>query len=170
MNAVGDFLQGEGHRHAVAGALALHAYGITRATQDLDIVTETDAQDRLVTFLESLGYETLHRSAGYSNHVHADADLGRVDVIYVGGETSRQLFAEAGGSLALGERRFPVPRPEHLVAMKVQAVKNDPRRALRDLADVEALLQVPGVDQEAVRGHFERAGLLDQYNLLRRRV
>ena len=95
---------------------------------------------------------------------------GRIDVIYVGGETSRQLFEQARGRLSLGERTFAVPRPEHLVAMKVQAVKNDPRRALRDLADVEALLQLPGVDQEEVRGHFARAGLLDHYNLLNRRV
>ncbi len=168
LNTVGDFLQREGHRHAVAGALALHAYGITRATQDLDLVTEAAAQDRLVAFLESLGYETLYRSAGYSNHLHGDADLGRVDVIYVDGETSRALFAGAREGISLGGRRFSVPRPEHLVAMKVHAIKNDPRRELGDLADVQALLRLPGIDREEVEGYFERAGLLEQYHRLRR--
>ncbi|HET7291007.1 MAG TPA: hypothetical protein VFM88_01155 [Vicinamibacteria bacterium] len=167
LNAVGDFLQRKGYHHAVAGALALHAYGITRATQDLDVVTDAAAQGPLVGFLESLGYETLHRSAGYSNHLHGDADLGRVDVIYVDGETSRALFAGAREGVAFGDRRWPVPRPEHLVAMKVHAVKNDPRRELRDLADVEALLRLPGIDQDEVKGYFERAGLVAQYDQLK---
>lgn len=168
INTVGDFLEREHRRHAVAGAIALHAYGISRATQDLDLVTEADAQDGLVSFLESLGYETLYRSPGYSNHLHADTNLGRVDVIYVSGETSRKLFDEARGALTIGGRRFAVPKPEHLVAMKVQAVKNDPRRELRDLADVQGLLRLPGVDQDEVRGYFERAGLLERYHQLRR--
>jgi Nucleotidyl transferase AbiEii toxin, Type IV TA system len=168
LNTIGDFLQREGRRHGVAGAIALHAYGISRATQDLDLVTEAEARDGLVSFLESLGYETLYRSEGYSNHLHADADLGRVDVIYVTGETSRKLFEEARGGVSFGGRRFAVPRPEHLVAMKVQAIKNDPRRALRDLADVQALLRLPEIDRDEVRGYFERAGLLERYHELTR--
>jgi hypothetical protein len=37
-----------------------------------------------------------------------------------------------------------VPRPEHLAAMKVQAMKNDPSRTFQDLADIQALLSLPG--------------------------
>ena len=36
--------------------------------------------------LEELGYETVHRSPGYSNHSHSDPDWGAVDVVYVDGE------------------------------------------------------------------------------------
>jgi hypothetical protein len=168
ISTVGDFLEREHRRHAVAGAIALHAYGISRATEDLDLVTEADAQGGLVAFLESLGYETLYRSPGYSNHLHGDTELGRVDVIYVSGETSRKLFDEARGAVSFGSRRFAVPRPEHLIAMKVQAMKNDPRRELRDLADVQALLGLPGIDHAEVRGFFERAGLLERYDQLGR--
>ena len=31
-------------------------------------MTEVGVRERLVTFLESLGYETLYSSPGYSNH------------------------------------------------------------------------------------------------------
>jgi hypothetical protein len=62
----------------------------------------------------------------------------------------------------------PVPRPEHLAAMKVQAMKNDPRRRLRELADIQFLLGLPGVDAREIRGYFERAGLLDRYDELDR--
>jgi hypothetical protein len=63
-----------------------------------------------------------------------------------------------------------VPRPEHLVAMKVQAMRNDPSRALQDLADVLALLQLPGVDLDEARGYFERAGLREEWDEVRRRL
>ncbi len=56
------------------GALGLHAYGHDRATFDLNLATESTAQQPLVAFLEGLGYETVHVSSGYSNHAHADAD------------------------------------------------------------------------------------------------
>jgi len=56
-----------------------------------------------------------------------------------------------------------VPKPEHLAAMKVTAMKNDPSRKLEELADIRALLRLPEVDREAVRGYFERAGLGREY-------
>ena len=52
--------------------------------------------------------------------------------------------------------------------MKVQAIKNDPRRAFKDLADVQALMRLPGIDDAEVRGYFERAGLKDRYDELKR--
>ena len=70
-------------RFGVVGAVGLQAYGLARATSDLDFVVEADAQQEVCSHLESLGYETLHRSAGYSNHVHALPALGRLDFVYV---------------------------------------------------------------------------------------
>jgi hypothetical protein len=116
-----------------------------------------------VAFLRGLGYETLHLSAGYSNHLHPLATLGRVDLVYVGGATAEELFAGARPLLSLEGRAFPVPRPEHLAAMKAFAVRNAPERALRDLADVEHLLGLPGVDRDEVREYFEKYGLSERY-------
>lgn len=167
---VAGFLAPRGVPLAVVGGLGLHAYGITRATFDLDIVTEAAVQPALVAFLEAEGYETLHCSASYSNHLHRDAEGGRLDFVYVDPETSRQLFGAARPLLELGSRRALVPRPEHLVAMKVQAIRNDPSRALQDLADVLQLLRLPGVDVEQGRGYFERAGLHEEWDEVRRRL
>lgn len=63
------------------------AYGMVRTTLDVDLVTSREAQADLVDYLESRGYETIHRSTGYSNHVHDHRMMGRVDVVYVGGKT-----------------------------------------------------------------------------------
>jgi len=165
---VASFLEDRGFRIGVVGGLGLHGHGISRTTLDLDVVTEAAAQDALVAFLESRGYETLYRSPGYSNHLHPEADLGRVDVVYVDPPTAGRLFPACAPRLPLGKRTALVPRPEHLAAMKVQAMKNDPSRELQDMADVQALLRLPGVDSQEVRSYFERAGLLERYEAILR--
>ena len=162
------FFEREGFRFAAVGAFGLHAYGLSRATLDLDLATESQAQPKLIAFLESLGYETLHRSPGYSNHLHPHPDLGRVDFMYVSGETSRLLFAGGGTMLRLGGHSVPVPRPEHLAAMKIHAMKNDPSRTLQEMADIQFLLRLPDIDDEEVRGYFERSGLLERYLEIKR--
>jgi len=170
VDAIAGFLEKEKASFALAGAFALHAYGLSRATSDVDFVTESGVRERLVGFLESLGYETLHASAGYSNHLHPDPAMGRVDVIYIGGETSKILFSGRGATLRFATRELPVPRAEHLAAMKVHAMKNDPGRILQEMADIRFLLQLPGIDREEVRGYFEKAGLGDKYDEIRRSI
>jgi hypothetical protein len=162
------FLEREGFRFAAVGAFGLHAYGLSRATFDLDLATEARAQAALVAFLESLGYETLHRSPGYSNHLHPHSDLGRIDLVYVNGETSRLLFGSGGTTLRLGGHSIRVPRAEHLAAMKIHAMRNDPSRTLQEMADIQFLLRLPDVDEEEIRWYFERSGLLERYLEIKR--
>jgi len=119
-----------------------------------------------VALFLDLGYETLYLSAGYSSHQHADPQWGGVDVIYVDEATAERLFPTCTKQLLLGGRRAPVPRAEHLAAMKIQAMRNDPSRLLQDLADVQYLSRLPGTDREEIRGYFEAAGLAEWYEKL----
>ncbi len=165
---VSGFLEKHGYRHALVGALALAAYGLPRTTLDLDIAVEATAQDSVVAFLEVLGYETIHRSEGYSNHLHADRDRGRVDLIYLDAATAEALFSAARPFPGPDGRSILVPKPEHLAAMKVVAMKNDPGRTFQDLADVRFLLGLPGIDRGEVRGYFEKHGLENRFLELER--
>jgi len=154
---VGDvrgFLDREGIPFAIVGALALHTYGYSRATNDVDLLVGRDAQDRLIAFLEKRGFETLYRSDGYSNHLHANPDLGRLDVIYVDEDTRGKMFAEA--------------RPASLAAMKIHAMKNDPSRAFQEMADIQFLMRLPGVDRGQIREYFERSGQVERFHELER--
>lgn len=151
-------------RYAVIGGVALAALGMPRTTLDLDIVTDAAAQPTVVTFLEQLGYETLHRSPGYSNHLHREPARGRVDVVYVDGETAERLFGAVRSVAGFGGAAMPIAAPEHLAAMKVLAMKNDPQRTFQELADIRFLLGRPGVDRDLVRQYFERHGLLERFH------
>jgi len=146
-DAVRSFLTDRGFRVAVIGGVALAAYGHPRLTLDLDIVTEAAGQEALVRMMEANGFITLHRSEGYSNHRHPDRIRGRVDVMYVRGETADRLFASMRDLPGPGGNSIPVPKPEHLIAMKVRSIKDAPERTWQDLADIGYLLRIDGVDR-----------------------
>lgn len=164
LGTVSAFLDEHGYRYALIGGVALAAYGLTRTTQDLDLVVASSAQPDLIQFLETRGYKTLHRSSGYSNHAHPDPDWGRVDFVYVGGETGARLFDSCRDLRGPGDLAVPVPKPEHLAALKVLAMKNNPARELQDLADVRFLLTLPGIDRLEIQDYFERHGLKDRFD------
>ena len=166
--ATASELERLGARWAVIGGVALAALGMPRTTLDLDLACDADAQDGVVAFLESRGFATLHRSPGYSNHLHAEPRRGRIDVVYVRAETADQLFAGCRQLAGPAGLSMPVPRPEHLAAMKVLAMRNDPSRTFQELADIRFLLLDPAVDRELVREHFVRHGLEHRFDELLR--
>ena len=121
-----SFFDRHGFRHGIAGAFALHAHGISRATGDLDLLVEDKARQLLLPYLDSLGYQRLHASEGFSNHLHQEPAWGRLDFIFVDDHTADLLFHRATRMELFPGVGILVPRPEHLAAMKVVAMKNDP--------------------------------------------
>ncbi len=95
--------------------------------------------------------------------MHSDPALGRVDFVYVRGETSRRIFGSTR-LLSIAEGiSLAVPRAEHLAAMKIQATKNDPERTFQEMSDILFLLRLPEIDRDEVREYFERQGLIEKY-------
>ncbi len=154
LRMLAGFFEETSVKWGVVGGLAMAVYGAGRTTLDVDIVVDGDAQTMLVDFLEARGYETLHRSTGYSNHLHHDPLMGRVDVVYVGRDEPRSL----PGPRSNLDRPGPDPgaRPEHVAAMKAFAIKNDRRRTCED---IRALLDAPGVDRAEINSYMVRYGL-----------
>jgi len=166
LRTLAEFFDESNVEWGVIGGLAMAVHGAARTTLDVDIVVDGALQDKLIGFLQSQGFATVHRSTGYSNHLHEDPDLGRIDVVYVRGDTSRNILDNMQVHPGPGGIKIPVPRPEHLAAMKAYSIKNDPRRTLRELADIRVLLDVPDVDREEVNSYFVRYGLEDLFDRL----
>lgn len=156
-----------GARWMLAGGFALAAWGSTRATADLDLVVDDAAKSTLLPRLHAEGFATLFDSDGFTNLLHPDPELGRLDLIWVEGETSRRLFEASSERVLPGGPAVPVPAPEHLVEMKVKAIRNRPTRVFRDGEDLRVLLGLEGLDEDAARETFVRAGLLGLWERLR---
>lgn len=149
------------------GGLAMHAHGSSRLTSDVDLLTWEGARLFLVEFMEGAGYETLHESSGFSNHLHPDQAYGRVDFVYSTSETIEKLTQASTRCVAIGGHAVPVPSAEHLIAMKLLAIKNEPRRTLGEMADIQHLMSLPETDLTKVREYFEKYGLTKRYDEIR---
>ena len=163
-----DFFEREGIRYAVIGGLAMQAWGRSRFTKDADIAVERGHQSKVIGFAEAQGYETLHVSEGYSNHLHTNPSFGRLDFMYVAGTTAEKIFASSIMKSIVNDVTVPVASPEHLAMMKIIAIKNNPPRAAFEGEDIRLLLSLPGVDKQVVRDYFERCGMLEMWHAIER--
>jgi hypothetical protein len=168
LDLIRPFFESRGEPYALVGGLALLAYGAPRATFDLDLLAPRATRDDFVAFLEGQRFMTLSVLPGFSNHQHSDPALGRVDVIYVSGTTADAVFAGCSRRPIAAAVEAPVPRPEHLLAMKAQAFAKD-RTRYTDLADLQFLLSLPELDSVEARGYLESAGLAEYFERLRSR-
>ena len=161
-----DFLDKEGIDHALIGGFALGAYGVSRATVDLDMITHLDNRDTIVEFLESLGYETLARSEAFSNHEHPIPDMGRIDFLYVSADTAETILEEALVHPIFSNERIKVVKPEHLIALKLFSASADPNRYHREMEDIRSLMATETIDREEVRRYFEKYSSLEELEKL----
>ena len=141
----------------VIGAFALYSYGYVRATKDVDFITRSRNRTAIVEHLESLGFETVHISSAFSNHVHPIGNT-RVDVMYVDGKTADEIFGSIRNRPVFKNESVPVVSVEHLVAMKLFSIQNDPERKYKDLADVKELLKRADHNKVAIKECFRKYG------------
>lgn len=155
-------LDGASIEHALIGGLAMAAHGAARATVDLDFLVDGARADDADTLVRALGYEAIHRSEHAANYVSGDPVRGRVDFLFARRSYGHAMLARAGAHGVLGQTVRVVDIGD-LIGLKVQASSNDPARRRQDLADIERLLGLDGVDLTRVREYFQ---LFDRENEL----
>lgn len=122
--------------YAVIGGFALHFWGYSRQTHDLDFIIRSDQRDYVQQTMEGLGFTAFHSS----EHVgHYEKGAARVDFIFSGKPHGANLLKRASEKDFLG-MTVKVALPEDIIGLKVQSLANNPLRWLKEMADIENLL------------------------------
>jgi len=142
-------------RFALIGGMAVSVRARPRATQDLDFLAEGRCAQQVSGLLRSLGYTVLDERKDLASFVRGDQ---RVDFLFANHPRSTK-FLEAADPVMLPPE-VPVVSTEALVALKLQAYTDDPRR-LRDLSDIMDLIRYNrcDLDMAQLRSYF---ALFDQ--------
>ena len=149
-------------RFALIGGLALASHKVIRATQDIDLLTDSEKAEDIDRALVALGYQCLHRSPDAGNYLRGDE---RLDFIYASRPAARGLLSNATAiQTAFGEVR--VVSTEGLIGLKLQGFVNNPRRT-QDLEDIKALIAAnrQALKMDEVREYFRlfnREALLEE--------
>jgi len=133
-------------RPLLAGGYAVNALGCSRFTNDIDFMVTAEEFAGIARQLVRQGFQEALRNDLVARFTGPGPDDRMVDFIFVDGRTKERLLADAGQTVIAGEP-FALPSVRHLVAMKLHAIKSDPRRReLVDLPDIVTVLQRNGVD------------------------
>lgn len=155
----------KGASFILVGGHALNVYGLTRQTGDVDIVVREQDKKKWRSILESLGYKLFHDHPAFMQFSPPDIVAWPVDVMIVDKETF-DGFQRGGKEFDIGGACILVPRIEHLIALKLHALKqNQAYRELKDLDDILELLERTDIDAagEQFRKFCESYGTVEIY-------
>ena len=128
----------------IVGGHALAAHGVVRQTIDIDCLMAVEDQAAFEGNLTCASYRETARTENFARYAGQSPDLPEIDILFVDASTFAKLQLESI-PLRRGAHEFHVPNLPRLIALKLHAIRNEPRRERRDLSDIAELLRLnPG--------------------------
>ena len=157
-------------RFLVIGGLAVNLYGYSRDTADLDLLIRVPDRETWLGLFSELGY-TIHKDAGvFLQLLPPKQGAWPVDLMLVQEGTFATMFTASHEEDLYGTRSR-IPSLEHLIALKLHALKNGRfERFLKDFLDTENLILINGLDikTENMRQLFAKYGTMELYDKVSR--
>ena len=140
IDILGEALGQVAGRGLLIGGFALRQYAVVRQTLDVDcLISDADAGS-IVEVFEREGFAVTARTENFVRLRHESVRMMDLDLLLVDARTLSEMLAESA-SAGIGSVDLRVPCLAHLVALKLHAVRNDPKRELGDLSDIAELLR-----------------------------
>ena len=131
--------------YALIGGFAMGLWGGTRSTVDLDFLVNRDDMEKVDGIVRGLGYESRYGSENVSQYIAPSAVLGEIDFLHAFRETSIEMLQRSEAKSILGGKLIiKVLLPEDLIGLKLQAIRNNPKRLEVDMADIKIMLRLRG--------------------------
>jgi predicted nucleotidyltransferase len=168
--AIGAEARTGGCDFLIIGGLAVNFHGVSRDTADLDLLIRAKDRAAWSGILERLGYRILRDGAVFVQLAPGAFGAWPVDLMIVKDATFDSMLA-AGREVEMYGSQVRIPCLEHLLALKLHALKNsNPGRYMKDLLDVEALVRVNALDlnSERIRHLFLKYGTMRLYEQVSR--
>ncbi len=147
-------------RYALMGGFALGAWGIPRATVDIDFLVNRDDTEKVHGIMTGMGYECRYRTENVSQYISPFKIFGEVDFLHAFRSASLRMLQRAEDKEIFNGINIRVLKPEDLIGLKVQAIANDERRKNIELSDIESLMAEfgKGLDWPLIEEYFELFG------------
>lgn len=156
-------------RYALMGGLALGAWGVVRATVDIDFLVHRDDMEKVDLIMKEMGYECKYRSENVSQYLSPLKIFGEIDFLHAFRTPSLGMLERTEEKRIFDDITIKVLSIEDLIGFKLQAIKNDESRKNMDLADIEALIAFNReiINWTLVKEYFELFGFEELFNHLR---
>ena len=124
------------------GGFAVNYYKVTRQTADIDFLITKEDFERISSLLEKEGFKKDSSQEVFARFIAEKSYLMDIDFMFVDNETLDKIIKE-GKETNIAGVKFIVPSLYHLIALKLHAIKYNPKiREYKDIADIIALIKV----------------------------
>jgi predicted nucleotidyltransferase len=157
-------------RYLVIGGLAVNFYGYSRDTSDLDFFISQNDRAEWMNLLVNFGYKNFHDGGSFIQYQAPEKNAWPVDLMLVQEKTFTPILGACVDADLFGVKTR-VPSLEHLIVLKLHALKNTrTQRFLKDFLDVENLIRINRLDikSENIRALFDKYGTADLYEKISR--
>ena len=134
-------LEAAGVHYALIGGFAMAMRGVQRATMDLDFILMLEDMAKADEIIRSFGYVRVFHSANVSQYQSADGSWGRIDILHAFRGPTLGMLRRAETLPVTEDLSIRVVHREDIIGLKVQALVNDPSRAVRDWSDILMIVE-----------------------------
>jgi len=129
------------------GGFAVNYYKYTRQTVDADFLIREQDFRKILGLLEATGYKKDYSQEAFARLTSTkNLLLLDIDFMFVDEETFAKIIKESQKTSIAG-CEFMVPSLEHLIALKLHAVKYNPKiRLAKDVPDIINLIRINKLD------------------------
>lgn len=151
---------------AIGGGYAINYYKVSRNTADIDFLIQDKDAQRAGEILEKFGYKKFHQNELFARFEISDFRFIPVDLMFLDEKTFSGILKE-GKRIEILDYLFVVPSLDHLLAMKIHAMKGSPeRRFYKDMPDIVNLVKQNNlkIESEHIRNLFLKYGNRELYD------
>jgi len=129
------------------GGFAVNHYNYTRQTIDVDSLIKKEDFQKILELLEASGYKVDYSQEAFVRLISDKRPLLLdIDFMFVDEETLAKIIKDSQKTSIAGYE-FIVPSLEHLIALKLHAVKYNPKlRLAKDIPDIINLININKID------------------------
>ncbi len=132
------------------GGFAVNYYKYTRQTVDVDFLIKEQNFQKILNLLEAAGYKVDYRQEVFARLISTESPLLMdIDFMFIDEETFAKIIKDSQKTSIAG-CEFTVPSLEHLIALKLHAVKYNPKlRLAKDIPDIINLIRINKLDAKS---------------------
>lgn len=128
------------------GGFAVNYYKVTRQTVDVDFLITKEDFEKILGLLEKEGFKKDYTQQVFVRLTADKSYLMDLDFMFVDKDTLDKIVKEAKETSIAGQK-FIVPALNHLLALKLHAIKYNPKiRENKDLPDIINLIRINKLD------------------------
>jgi hypothetical protein len=137
-------------RFLIIGGYAVAAHGHSRVTFDVDLLVARSNRDAWFARVTESGFRLVGQTSAFAQFDPPKEGDG-LDLMFVDDATFHQMW-QASEERDFGSRRARVPCLDHLLALKLHALKQSlPHRTAKDAEDIEMLVRRRQMDLRQAR-------------------